>query len=278
MQKGGLWQKGIYKQSKPGQPLVSIVMVTFNAEEYLFQALQSILVQTYSNVEVIVIDGGSTDNTLPIITSLDHQIDHWQSDGDSGIYDAMNKGLAMARGEWIGFKNADDWYAPSAIEILIQAVQNSKADVFYGNSYSVIQEDPLCLSPFFTDHKHLGINPGIDHRSSFVRTEIHKSIPFDLHYRLAADLDVFWRLKNAGARFQKINAFLAFKRYGGASDGVQILKETFEINRQHGGVVWAIFARMLVLYQYYSWRVKNRILRTVLGKEGYNRFKARKLK
>lgn len=277
MQKGGLWEKGIYKPNTGTQPLVTIVTVTFNAEKYLLQALQSILDQSYTNVELIVIDGGSTDKTLSIIKSLEDRIDYWQTEPDAGIYDAMNKGLLLARGQWIGFKNADDWYTPNAVELLVHATQSAEGEVYYGNSYSVIQEEPISLSPFFTDHKRLGVNPGIDHRSSFVETDLHKKITFDLKYKLAADLDVFWRLKKAGARFQKINSFMAYKRYGGASDGVTILRETFAINREHGGIFWALFARITVLYQYYSWQAKNLILRTFMGRDGYNRFKARKL-
>lgn len=278
MQKGGLWERNEYKQGDIDQPLVTIVTVTFNAERHLAQALQSILNQTYYNIELIVIDGGSTDTTLDIITSFEDRIDYWQSEPDTGIYDAMNKGLSLARGRWIGFKNADDWYVGDAIETLIRSAQAVEADVFYGNSYSVIQEDPLQVSPFFTDHRSLGGNPGIDHRSSFVKTELHKRIKFNLGYRLAADFDVFWRLKKADAQFYHMERFIAYKRYGGASDGAEILKEGFQINRMNAGILFATYSRIRSLIQYYSWIIRNWLLLRILGTDRYHRFKGRKLK
>jgi glycosyltransferase involved in cell wall biosynthesis len=275
---GGRWTRNLYKQTELGFPLVSIVTVTFNASKHLEQALQSILNQNYANIELIVIDGGSTDSTLEIIKKLDQKIDFWQSEPDFGIYDAMNKGLALARGEWVGFKNADDWYTPFAISTFVNATFSFAADVWYGNSLSVIQEVPLVTAPFLTDHCQLGMGSGIDHRSSFVRTEFHKLIQFDLHYKLAADLDVFWRLKKKGAIFQHIEHFLSYKRFGGASDGTFILNESFNINRRHAGLAFAIYARFAVTFRFWKWKAGNFLLLFFLGKDRYNRFKARNLK
>lgn len=277
MQKGGLWEKGIYKEDIPDRPLVTVVTVTFNADHFLDQALQSIFNQTYTNVELIVIDGGSTDSTLAIIRKHESKIDFWQSEPDKGIYDAMNKGLKLARGSWIGFKNADDWFLPNAIETVVMESKRVQADVFYGNTLSVLQESPLTCAPFLTDHKTIGQNPGIDHRSTFVRTLMHRQVPFDLQYRLGADLDVFWRLVKKKARFQHINAFLSYKRYGGASDGTRIMKETFMINARHQGYLFATYLRLKIWLRYYMWRASNFILRWLLGTERYHQFKSRKI-
>jgi len=279
MRTGGARTKGVTKHSSEGFPLISIVMVTFNCDLYLRQALESVLNQSYSNVEVIVVDGGSTDDTLEIIQSFGDAVAYWQSEPDEGIYDAMNKGINLATGNWIGFKNADDWYCEGAFEQLVRSINsNPDVDFWYGNSFSVVQEEPLEVSPFFTDHKTLGGNPGIDHRSCFIRTDLHRKIQFDTRYRLAADFDVFWRLKKAGALFAHLNSFISYKRYGGASDGTEVLKESFAINLKYAGFFYAYFSRFKSWLGFVVWKSGNAVLKIILSEAAYYRFKARKIK
>ncbi|HRH35188.1 MAG TPA: glycosyltransferase family 2 protein [Catalimonadaceae bacterium] len=278
MLKGGKWTRSEFREDTDENPLVSVITVTFNAQLHLAQALDSILNQTYSNVELILIDGGSTDQTLNIIKERDHLIDFWQSEPDAGIYDAMNKGLKLARGRWIAFKNADDWFLPDAIQKFVDCSKNQPGDVYCGHSLSIIQEEPLVTAPFFTNANRIGQIPGIDHRSCFVRTAMHKLIPFDTTYRLAADLDVFWRLKKAGGAFIQMNEFMSYKRFGGASDGNIILSECFRINRKNQGATFAIKTWLSFQAKYYFWKSGNYFLKLLLGDQGYNRFKSRKLR
>lgn len=279
MRSGGARANGITKQSSEGFPLISIVMVTFNCDRFLRQAMESVLNQSYSNVEVIVVDGGSTDGTLEIVQSFGDAVSYWQSEPDKGIYDAMNKGIDLATGDWIGFKNADDWYCDGSFQQLVTSINaNPQVDFWYGNSFSVVQEEPLEVSPFFTDHKTLGGNPGIDHRSCFIRMELHRKIKFDIRYRLAADFDVFWRMKKAGAVFAHLNSFISFKRYGGASDGTEVLKESFAINRKYAGFFYAYSSRVRSWLGFVVWKSGNAVLKMFMSKEAYYRFKARKIK
>jgi len=275
---GGIRTKGILKESSTGFPLISIVMVTWNAERYFRQALESVVSQDYPNKEIIVMDGGSTDGTLSILKEFGDSVDYWISEPDKGIYDAMNKGILLCSGDWIGFKNADDWYAPGALRILSQKIQEyPEVGLWYGNSYSVLQDEPLRVAPFFTDHKSLGSNPGIDHRSSFVNADIHKETLFDLQYRLAADLDVFWRLRKSGILFQHTGVFMAYKRFGGASDGTRILSESFRINRKYAGLIFALRSVMESRLRFWIWKTGNFLLRNLLGEKRFHRFKSRKI-
>lgn len=278
MTNGGNWTRNVFKENSKDWPLVSIVTVTFNAATHLAQALDSILDQSYPNIELIIIDGGSSDGTISIIQERESKIDFWISEPDKGIYDAMNKGLALARGKWIAFKNADDWFLPDAILNFVSFSKLSDADVYCGNSLSVIQENPLVTSPFMTDANRIGRIPGIDHRSIFIRTEHHKKVPFDTKYRLAADLDTFWRLKKAGSLFINLDAYISYKRFGGASDGNMILSECFEINRRHAGFFFASKSWVIFQSKFFTWKLGNRFLKFFLGKERFNQFKSRKLK
>jgi glycosyltransferase involved in cell wall biosynthesis len=279
MKQGGLRTKGILKESSVEFPLISIVMVTWNAEKHFRQALESVVYQEYPNKEIIVVDGGSSDGTLNIIAEFSASVDYWISEPDKGIYDAMNKGILLSSGAWIGFKNADDWYTPGTFRHLSEKIKSSPdVDLWYGNSYSVIHEEPLKLSPFFTNHATLGSNPGIDHRCSFVKAEAHRKTLFDLRYKLAADLDVFWRLRKQGLVFRHTGTFMAYKRFGGASDGTRILSESFMVNREHAGLVFALRSVLESRLRFWIWKTGNVILRFLLGEKGFHRFKSRKIK
>ncbi len=119
-------------------PKISIITVTYNAEKVLEKTLTSIFKQTYKNIEVIIIDGGSTDETLHIISKYNDSIDMFISERDDGIYDAMNKGIDIATGDFITFLNADDeYYSETTIEELFSDI-DEKTDVVYGDHVSIL--------------------------------------------------------------------------------------------------------------------------------------------
>src|SRR5258705_5340519 len=91
-------------------PLVSIITIVYNGEKYIEDSIRSVINQSYKNIEYIIIDGGSSDNTVSIIKKYEKQIAFWISEKDKGISDAFNKGIAKATGEIIGILNSDDWY------------------------------------------------------------------------------------------------------------------------------------------------------------------------
>ena len=115
-------------------PLVSVVTVSYNAVDCIERTMQSVFGQTYANIEYIVIDGGSNDGTVGIIQKYASRIDYWISEKDRGIYDAMNKGIRQARGEWISFINCGDEYCGSNVleEVFHSAIEN-RTGVIYGN-------------------------------------------------------------------------------------------------------------------------------------------------
>jgi putative colanic acid biosynthesis glycosyltransferase len=107
---GGRRQKGNMGKYVPGFPLVSIITPVFNAENEIERNIEVVQLQTYPNIEHIIIDGGSTDRTLKVLQRKDADVDYWLSEADAGIYDAMNKGIDAATGEWIYFLGVDDYF------------------------------------------------------------------------------------------------------------------------------------------------------------------------
>jgi len=112
---GGKRRKGVFAHGAPDLPLVTVVTAVLNADRYLEGCVKSVLHQDYPNIEHLVLDGGSTDGTLDLLRRYDDRIAFWKSEPDKGVYDAWNKALAEARGEWICFLGADDEFLPGAI-------------------------------------------------------------------------------------------------------------------------------------------------------------------
>ena len=130
---GGLRTKGFYKSSTPSEPLVSVITIVLNGEEYIEKTIQSVIRQTYKNIEYIVVDGGSTDATLDIIHQYENTIDYWVSENDKGIYDAMNRGIDLSTGWLINFINAGDlFYNNSTIATVSREI--GSAGVIYGKT------------------------------------------------------------------------------------------------------------------------------------------------
>nr|WP_249541279.1 glycosyltransferase [Escherichia coli] len=113
---------------------VSIITVTYNSEKTLRDTLESIELQTYKDIEYIIIDGGSTDNTLKLINEVSTRVTKCLSESDNGIYDALNKGINLSTGDIIGFVHSDDLLArPDIIETIVSRFHETKADVVYGD-------------------------------------------------------------------------------------------------------------------------------------------------
>lgn len=200
MTKGGIRVTGNLKQSLSNKPLITVITVVFNGAATIEHTIRSVIEQTYDNVEHLIIDGGSTDSTLDILRKYDDNIDYWVSEKDAGIYDAMNKGIALARGEYIGMLNSDDFFAsPSALETIATRIKASKVDAVFScldivdpanlarvlRKYRVSSYTPFMLS--------IGIMP--PHPTFYCKKSCYeKSGPYRTDYRIAADFEMLVRL------------------------------------------------------------------------------------
>lgn len=213
---------------------VSVITVTYNAEPFLQKTIDSIRRQTYADIEYIVVDGGSTDGTVEIINKNQDIIDGWVSEADSGIYDAMNKGVKLASGDYVIFMNAGDlFYDPCAIEKCMECAGNS--DVVYG--------DHWVIGSRRNDGHHRAKEPSdllfgmiCSHQSMFFKRSTLLKYQFSLSHGTAGDYDCIARLYNAGASFIYCeNNIVSFYAAGGVSDvhRVQSIKHTYRSARDN---------------------------------------------
>jgi len=214
---GGLRTKGLFKSSLDDKPLITVVTVVYNGEEFLEETILSVINQTYENVEYIIIDGGSTDGTLDIIKKYDAQIDYWVSEPDGGIYDAMNKGITLATGEWINFMNAgDSFYTDKVLREIFESEISLEVDIFYGN-YNVIYPAKKRIRKA-GNHANMWKGSQICHQSSFIRCSLHKQNLFDTKTGIVADFRFFYESYQQGACFKYIDVVISNYAAGGISD------------------------------------------------------------
>ncbi len=187
------------KQASPDRPMISIITIVFNGEKYLEETIGSVIDQDYSDIEYIIVDGGSTDGTIEIIKKYDKRISKWVSEQDAGIADAMNKGICMSSGEIVGIIHSDDYYAdPTVLSRVADAFSHHReVKALYG-----IQDyiDPATGKTLLTwgretDPSEIKKRMYIPHPTLFVRREVYETIGlFRLDYRVAMDYEFAIRL------------------------------------------------------------------------------------
>ena len=241
---------GALKSSSPDFPLITIITVVLNGGRSVEQAIQSVINQDYPHLEYIVIDGGSTDETLDIIRKYEDRINCWASEPDNGIYDAMNKGIALAKGELIGLLNADDYYEPHALQAVAKAYAASRTTgIFYGNSF--ILQDDMGLRYESYGHTRFWRGMGFPHQAMFVHRAVHDVIgTYDTRYRLAADYDFLLRALEDGIPLCYVNELLVSYRNTGLSGNnlYASLNELRKINREYFGLLSVSHVRFLLLF------------------------------
>ncbi len=221
-----------YKNSS--LPLITVITVVFNGEKYLEETIQSVINQTYPNIEYIIIDGGSTDGTIDIIKKYENYIDYWVSENDNGIYDAMNKGLKLALGEFVGILNADDYYEEDAIENLLSLLLNSKKDYVIAN-VRIIEKNSI-IKPIYPLKKNkIYQEMPYPHISALIPKKIYKKVGlFNTKYKKAADFDMAIRIHLYGFESCYLDKIVGNIHIGGTSDSYKSNYEFMEIAIHNG--------------------------------------------
>lgn len=230
------------------QPLITVVIAVYNGQSTLQQCLDSVKQQSYKNVELVVIDGGSTDGTVDLLVTNTARLDYWISEPDKGIYNAWNKALAKASGDWICFLGADDYFynlqvlesmAAHLIEIpwdvrvvygqIMLLGQNDRPMFLLGQPWSNIQDRfkwDMCIP-----------HPAVLHRCSLFEKNGH----FDESYRIAGDYELLLReLKEHRAVFVPGVVMTGMRQGGASSTPANTLLTLREVRRAQisAGLLW----------------------------------------
>jgi glycosyltransferase involved in cell wall biosynthesis len=235
-------------------PKISIVTVVYNGVSLIERTIISVLSQTYTNIEYIIIDGASTDGTLNLLEKYESKIALIHSGKDDGIYDAMNKGLKDSTGDYILFLNAgDELFSSDTIEKALTGIQN--ADVYYGNSAIVnsagrILGDRRLAPPETLDWKSLKYGMCVSHQSFIARRLLCDF--YDTNYKVSADID--WVIKVLKQSDNVVNTHLYISKFleGGTSNKrrKKALLERFFIMVKHYGFFQTLLSHLIILFRW----------------------------
>ncbi len=205
---------------------ISIITVVLNGVSTIDKTIRSVINQDYDNIEYIIIDGGSTDGTIEIIEKYRDLIDIIISEQDSGLYNAMNKGIALASGEIIGIINSDDWYEEGAIAEVVEAFEKKpEMEILFGNMNYIMTDGRIVKyeQPPFRSLWHL---MSVNHPATFVKREVYeKKGVFDEDFRISGDFELMNRFWSYGSIFGHLNKTLSCFSLGGISNSETELRD-----------------------------------------------------
>lgn len=204
---------------------VSIITITYNSQLTLIDTIDSVLKQTYKNIEYIIVDGASTDDTISIINSYNNKISKFVSEKDDGLYDALNKGIQLATGDIVGILHSDDFYTNEfVIENIVKTIAENNADAAYADLYYIDKSD---TSKIFRKWKSGNYKHGMflkgwmpPHPTFFVKREYYQRYgKFNLQLKSAADYELMLRfIHKHKIKLAYFPEFIIKMRVGGKSN------------------------------------------------------------
>ena len=240
------------KKKKTKTPLISVITVVLNGEKYIEKTIKSVLGQKIKNFEYIIIDGGSTDQTINIIKKYNHKITYWVSEKDKGLYDAFNKGMQLSKGDYIGIINSDDIYTKNAFIIIKKYIKKfSDKDFIFGS----VKKHWGILHGYKPEKIKFSWGFYSSHSTGFYikRMSAKKVGLYNVQYRYHADYDYFYRMivkkKLKGAATKKNEVVGVFRR-GGYSSTIPYRKlfiEELKIRYNNGQNIILLF--ILAIYK-----------------------------
>ena len=250
--------------------MISIITATFNSAKTLKDTIQSVLRQTNKDFEYLIIDGGSTDETIDIVKSYESEFSgrlKWVSEKDQGIYDAMNKGIKMASGDVVGILNSDDYFTSDDIlQTVDNAFKSHEIDAIYGDIHFIRDGNPQKCVRYYSSRMftpfwlRFGFMPA--HPSFYCKREVFERAGlYSLDYKIGADYEMMVRLfKKYKIVSRYINKDFVTMRTGGAStrnvkSRLTLIKEDVRACRDNGVYTNELFICMKFLYKMFEFRL-----------------------
>jgi len=242
-------------------PKLSIITIVYNNVRDIEFTIQSVVQQTFRDFEYIIIDGKSTDGTLDVIQQYAAAIDHLISEKDKGIYDAMNKGLAQAKGDYVLFLNSGDalYDANTLTQVFASAAD---ADIYYGgtkliNDQHEIIGDRRHKTPTNFHWKSFRYGMNICHQAIYVKRSLAE--PYDLQYEMSADIDWVIRAAKKSSKNVYVGTYVARYLVGGLSKQrhQQSLKERYEIFKKYYGFLPNLWNHGIIALRMLIYKLKN---------------------
>lgn len=235
------------------QPKLSIITIVYNNVRDIERTIQSVINQTYANIEYLVIDGASTDGTLQVIDQYKSRIARLVSEKDKGIYDAMNKGLTLATGDYLLFMNSgDEIYAPDTVQQVFAT--DPDADIYYGET-EMINDAGQSLgrrrhkAPRQFTWRSFKYGMSISHQAIYIRRSIAEPYQQNL-YQLSADIDWILTAAKKARKIVNVDRYVAKYLVGGMSKAKhkQSLLERFDIMKRHYGLLPTLFNHGVIAF------------------------------
>lgn len=216
---GGMRLKGRYKSEFEGKPLVTVVTTVYNRESVVEKAICSVLTQTYDNIEYIVVDGASSDNTTEVIRKYEDVIDYFVSEPDGGLYEGMNKGLELAQGSFIIILNSDDWYIPSCIQTLVDAALADNRELVCALANEVDASGAFLRAiPMLPFGDNVRMRMPLRHETMLVSKNLYNRVGlYDETYQIIADLKLTQKIYDEVRGFHQLNAYVMYFRKMGVA-------------------------------------------------------------
>jgi glycosyltransferase involved in cell wall biosynthesis len=243
-------------------PKLSIITIVYNNARDIERTIQSVINQTYKKIEYIIIDGASTDGTLDIVNQYQDHISKIVSEPDKGIYDAMNKGMALATGDYILFMNSgDEIYDNQTVEAVFASAD--WADIYYGET-EMYNDNWESLgkrrheAPEEFDWKSFKYGMSISHQAIYVKKSI--TVPYDLQYKYSADIDWIIKAAKKASNIVNVHRYVAKYLVGGMSKKKhrESLKERFKIFTKYYGLIPNLFNHLIIACNLALYFVKHR--------------------
>jgi glycosyltransferase involved in cell wall biosynthesis len=270
MRKEGGFRKNDFltNAGKPRNPVISIITIVYNNVNYIEKTIQSAVNQTYEDKEYIIIDGSSTDGTIDIIHRYEQRIDFWISEPDKGIYDAMNKGLHLAKGEFVIFLNSGDLFYNKEVLSKVFSSGLKEVDIFYGETNLMDSNGKILGTrsnlttrklPAQLTWKDMKWGMVVSHQSIIVRKSLAPD--YNLLYKFSADIDWVIECLKKSKRTVNVNSQIANYLIGGFSikNQKKSWKERFDIYLHHYGWIETLRVHGVIILKNIGYRIKGKV-------------------